>query len=187
MSCLPSVSFLFVSAGQYDKVNMSSCCKICFLSDIVWCWPWWPVSGVGPGSELTGAGAGALSAAQHSPVSRPGQARAGWPGQDGVGTTLPAQLSVPGIATIASVATTMARVAADTDLGHVLPFMLLWQSAYNHTHIARLWLKSDTSWNVGDSGTFSWRTLIDEKAQANKIVNPSYLSTLNNWQRVDFR
>ena len=86
---------------------------------------WWPVSGVGPGSELTGAGAGALSAAQHSPVSSPGQARAGWPGQDGVGTTLPAQLSVPGIATIASVATTMARVAADTDLGHVLPFMLL--------------------------------------------------------------
>ena len=64
----------------------------------------------------------------------PGQARAGWPGQDGVGTTLPAQLSVPGIATIASVATTMARVAADTNLCNVSPFMLLLESAYNDTH-----------------------------------------------------
>lgn len=147
----------------------------------------------GPGGRCLVSGPGLSSPepepelwVQLSTHRSPGQARAGWPGQDGVGTTLPAQLSVPGIATIASVATTMARVAADTDLGHVLPFMLLWQSAYNHTHIARLWLKSDTSWNVGDSGTFSWRTLIDEKAQANKIVNPSYLSTLNNWQRVDF-
>ena len=42
-----------------------------------------------------------------APHRSPGQARVGW--QDG-GT----QLSVPGIATIASVATTMARVAADT-------------------------------------------------------------------------
>ena len=75
------------------------------------------------------------SAAHRSPAIRLGAARAGWPGQDAsVGTTLPAQLSVPGIATIASVATTMARVAADTDLGHVLPFVLLWQSAYNHSH-----------------------------------------------------
>ena len=80
------------------------------------------------------------SAAHRSPAIRLGAARAGWPGQDGVGTTLPAQLSVPGIATIASVATTMARVAADTDLGHVLPFMLLWQSAYNHSQVTKLLL-----------------------------------------------
>ena len=62
-----------------------------------------------------------------APHRSPGQARVGW--QDG-GT----QLSVPGIATIASVATTMARVAADTNLCNVSPFMLLLESAYNDTH-----------------------------------------------------
>ena len=60
---------------------------------------------------------------------------------------MPAQLSVPGIATIASVATTMARVAADTDLGHVLPFVLLRQSA-TITHklqVTRTSMSSETS------------------------------------------
>ena len=71
--------------------------------------------GVSPGSELTGAGA--LSAATHRSPARADQGGVARPGY-----TLPAQLSVPGIATIASVASvapTMARVAADTDLGHV--------------------------------------------------------------------
>ena len=61
------------------------------------------------------------------------------------GYTLPAQLSVPGIATIASVATTMARVAADTDLGHV---HLSCYYANQHTHklqLTRALLNSDSS------------------------------------------
>ena len=90
--------------------------------------------GVSPGSELTGAWS------PHSPPLTGLQlCRADQGGVASLpGYTLPAQLSVPGIATIASVATTMARVAADTDLGHVLPFVLLWQSAYNHSQVNKL-------------------------------------------------
>ena len=96
------------------------------------------------------------------------------------GYTLPAQLSVPGIATIASVATTMARVAADTGervMSHLSCY-------YPHQltiklQLRRTLLNSDSYWIDCVCATFCEITLSDSEAQPNKVVKLSDLSTIN--------
>ena len=151
-----------------ESVTCHLVCKILPVSDIVWCGH----SARCQPPELTGAGA--LSAATHRSPARADQGGVARPGY-----TLPAQLSVPGIATIASVATTMARVAADTDLGHV---HLSCYYANQHTHklqLTRALLNSDSSWIDCVCVTFCEITLSDSEAQPYKVVKQSDLSTIN--------
>ena len=155
-----------------DSVTCHLVCKILPVSDIVWC-PHWPVPGVSPGSELTGAWSPPLTGLQLCRADQGGVASL-------PGYTLPAQLSVPGIATIASVATTMARVAADT--GQRVMSHLSCYYPHQLTHklqLRRTLLNSDSSWIDCVCATFCEITLSESASQPNKVVKLSDLSTIN--------